>query len=206
MWWYCRGPKQVSGDLHWLRERGLHHAVAAHVQRGGRVLGVCGGLQMLGQLLADPQGFDGAAGTQPGLGWLPVHTHYAAHKQVRPGRFGFSGALGAWSVLNGLAFEGYEIHQGEVASIQSVQPSVAAVMHDSQGRALGWQQGPVLGVLAHGLLECPQVLQRLFGAAVPDLDATFDRLADLAETHFVPGSLDRLLGTAGARSLKGART
>jgi len=79
-WIILPGSKHTSGDLAWLREQGLDAAVAQHAERGGAVLGVCGGLQMLGEALIDPHGIDGNA---PGLGLLPLVTVFAEDKTVR---------------------------------------------------------------------------------------------------------------------------
>jgi adenosylcobyric acid synthase len=68
------------------------------------------------------------------------------------------------------------------------------VLHDGRGEAIGWQQGRVLGLYAHGLFEQPAVLQALFGANVPSLDSSFEGLADLIERHLDPGLVVRLLG------------
>jgi adenosylcobyric acid synthase len=78
-WIVLPGSKHTSGDLAWLRAQGLDRAVAAHAERGGAVLGICGGLQMLGEALVDPHGIDGNA---PGLGLLPLVTVFARDKAV----------------------------------------------------------------------------------------------------------------------------
>jgi adenosylcobyric acid synthase len=80
-WIVLPGSKHTSGDLAWLRAQGLDRAVAAHAARkGGAVLGICGGLQMLGEALVDPHGIDGNA---PGLGLLPLVTVFEREKTVR---------------------------------------------------------------------------------------------------------------------------
>ncbi len=79
-WIILPGSKHTSGDLAWLRAQGLDAAVARHAGQGGAVLGVCGGLQMLGEALIDPHGIDGNA---PGLGLLPLVTVFAQDKTVR---------------------------------------------------------------------------------------------------------------------------
>ncbi|MFY7942626.1 MAG: hypothetical protein ACOVOX_17115, partial [Burkholderiaceae bacterium] len=79
-WIILPGSKHTSGDLAWLRAQGLDAASARHAGRGGAVLGVCGGLQMLGEALIDPHGIDGNA---PGLGLLPLVTVFAQDKTVR---------------------------------------------------------------------------------------------------------------------------
>src|SRR5574343_1125753 len=78
-WVLLPGSKHTSSDLAWLRARGLDRAVVQHVQAGKQVLGVCGGLQMLGEALVDTHGIDGNA---PGLGLLPLVTQFAADKTV----------------------------------------------------------------------------------------------------------------------------
>lgn len=186
------GSKQVSGDLLWLRERGLDRAITEHAGSAGSVLGICGGLQMLGETLADPQGFDGAPGTLRGLGLLPLVTRYEAQKRVRPGTFTFGSTAGAWQALDGTVAKGYEIHQGTTGLVADALGAEVA-LRDASGRPIGWQFGPVLGIYAHGLFESAAVMQVLFGARAPDLDATFETLADLIENHFKPGRLDALL-------------
>ena len=85
-WIVLPGSKQVSGDLAWLRSRHLDEAIRQHAARGGPVLGVCGGLQMLGLSLDDPQGHDGeAVRGLPGLGLLPLHTRFGPGKQLVQG-------------------------------------------------------------------------------------------------------------------------
>ena len=79
-WIILPGSKHTSGDLAWLRVQGLDAAIASHAEQGGAVLGVCGGLQMLGEALIDPHGIDGNA---PGLGLLPLVTVFEADKTVR---------------------------------------------------------------------------------------------------------------------------
>jgi adenosylcobyric acid synthase len=79
-WIILPGSKHTSGDLAWLRSQGLDAAIARHAEQGGAVLGVCGGLQMLGEALIDPHGIDGNA---PGLGLLPLVTVFAEDKTVR---------------------------------------------------------------------------------------------------------------------------
>jgi adenosylcobyric acid synthase len=191
-WIVLPGSKHTSGDLAWLRAQGLDRAVAAHAERGGAVLGICGGLQMLGEALVDPHGIDGNA---PGLGLLPLVTVFAREKTVRhrAARFGeLKGELnGAWAALSGVAVAGYEIHHGQTAEHPQMAQDGQAVMPDG----LAWQnaRGNVLGIYLHGLFEDPGALHALFGAAAPTLDATFDGLADFIDTHFDAGVLAGLI-------------
>lgn len=187
-WIVLPGSKHTSGDLAWLRAQGLDRAVAAHAERGGAVLGICGGLQMLGEALVDPHGIDGNA---PGLGLLPLVTVFAREKTVRHRTARFGELHGAWAALSGVAVAGYEIHHGQTAAHPQMAYDGQAAMPDG----LAWQnaRGNVLGLYLHGLFEDPAALQALFGAAAPTLDATFDGLADFIDTHFDAGVLAGLI-------------
>lgn len=191
-WIVLPGSKQASGDLAWLRRQGLDAAVTAHAAAGGRVLGICGGVQLLGQTLADPQGHDGEAFEhREALGLLPLATRFEAAKRLVNGPLRFGAAHGAWAALAGVEARGYEIRCGRTEALAA---SARPVLFDAAGEAIGWQRGPVLGVTAHGLFEQPAVLQALFGAAVPTLDAAFDRLADAVEVHLDRRRLAHWLG------------
>jgi len=186
-WIILPGSKHTSGDLAWLRMQGLDRAIAEHAARGGAVLGVCGGLQMLGEALIDPHGIDGNG---PGLGLLPLVTVFENEKTVQRTQQVFGTLQGPWATLSGLAARGYEIHHGRTS-----QHAGMAAAHAVLPQQLGWQnaQGNVLGVYLHGLFEDPAVLQALFGARVPTLDSVFDGLADFIDTHFDKGVLDALI-------------
>jgi adenosylcobyric acid synthase len=194
-WIILPGSKNTSGDLAWLRSQGLDQAVAAHAERGGAVLGICGGLQMLGEALVDPHGIDGNA---PGLGLLPLVTVFEADKTVRHTQAMFGAVHGPWAALAGVTVRGYEIHHGQTrqhAGLAQAGELALSAMPDG----LAWQNpaGNVLGLYLHGLLEDPTALQALFDPLgtrpVPTLDAVFDGLADFITEHFEPGVLAQLL-------------
>ncbi len=189
-WIVLPGSKHTSSDLAWLRAQGLDRAIADHAEQGGAVLGICGGLQMLGEALIDTHGVDGNA---PGLGLLPLVTQFDPDKTVRRTQACFGELAGAWSALSGVAVQGYEIHHGQTAQ----HPAMAAAGDLAREvlPGLAWQnpRGNVLGCYLHGLFEDPAVLQALFGAAAPTLDAVFDGLADYLERHVAPGVLDALI-------------
>jgi adenosylcobyric acid synthase len=193
-WIVLPGSKSTASDLAWLRAQGLDRAVAEHAERGGAVLGICGGLQMLGEALIDTHGIEPAAlGNAPGLGLLPLVTVFDADKTVRRTQATFGDVHGPWSALSGVSATGYEIHHG-----QTVQHPAMAAGGDVAREVipgLGWQSaaGNVLGVYLHGLLEDPAVLRALFGVSAPTLDSVFDGLADFIGRHFEPGVLDALI-------------
>ena len=190
-WIILPGSKQTSGDLVWLRAQGLDQAITAHAGKGGAVLGICGGLQMLGEALIDPHGIDGNG---PGLGLLPLVTVFDEAKTVQHKHAVFSSVRGPWASLSGVAVQGYEIHHGQT-SPHSAMAAAGDIAYPVMPEALAWQNaaGNVLGLYLHGLFEDPGVLQALFGAATPTLDSVFEGLADYIGQHFEPGVLQSLI-------------
>jgi adenosylcobyric acid synthase len=193
-WIVLPGSKQVSGDLAWLRARRIDAAIERHARAGGSVLGVCGGLQMLGRSLHDPHGHDGEAFDEaPGIGLLPLATHFDAVKRLRAAPVRFAKPHGAWAGLANLSTHGYEIRCGRT-TLDASRETDCAMLHDAEGHPVGWQAGSVLGVYAHGLFEAPEVLHALFGAEVPTLEDAFETVADLVEEHLDAELLRRMLG------------
>jgi len=193
-WIILPGSKQVSGDLHWLRERGLDAAIARHAAQGKQVLGVCGGLQMLGHLAERSARPGRRAG--PRAGSRPAAAERAlCRAQARAGRAGalrrFAAALAGAGRHRHPA---YKIRTGITEPVDALPgAALATALRDGHGTVIGWQRGPVLGVYAHGLFESAAVMRALFGAEVVTLDASLDRLADLVDGHFEPGVLNRCL-------------
>lgn len=180
-WIILPGSKHTSSDLAWLRQQGLDQAVMSHAQSGKAVLGICGGLQMLGEALIDPHGIDGNAA---GLGLLPLVTQFALDKRVTRTACTFDAVQGPWKALSQVAVQGYEIHHGQT----DVHPAMRATGHVAREvlPGLGWQnaQGQVMGVYLHGLFENPAVLRALFGQQARTLEQVFDALADSVQQHF----------------------
>ncbi|HVT09447.1 MAG TPA: cobyric acid synthase [Polyangia bacterium] len=185
-WVILPGSKHTSSDLAWLRAVGLDEAIAAHAARGGRVLGVCGGLQMLGETLADPAGVDGDG---RGLALLPLQTTFERSKLLRHTRARFGATTGGWAALADLDFDGYEIRHGRTALIEGRTGDTLVALRNQAGEPIGWQRHNVLGLCAHGLFESAAVMTRLFGARHRPLDAVFDGLADQIDGRFPPGFL-----------------
>ena len=191
-WIILPGSKATAADLAWLRAQRLDAAIAAHAAQGGRVLGICGGLQMLGEALIDLHGVE-PEGNGPGLGLLPLVTRFESDKTVRHATRSFGDVIGPWSALASVPVSGYEIHSGRTAQ----HPAMAAqgdVAREVMA-GLAWQNlaGNVLGVYLHGLFEDAAVLRALFGAGAPSLGAVFDGLADAIERAFEPGVLAALI-------------
>lgn len=171
------GTKSTLGDMAFLRAQGWDHDVLAHARGGGRVLGVCGGFQMLGRGLHDPDGTDGPAGSADGLGLLDLDTTLADEKIVREAR--------GRCALTGTEVAGYEIHVG-----RSHGPALARPMFRLETGADGARSpnGLVEGTYLHGLFANDayrrEWLQRINGNAASSLDyaavveAALDGVAD----------------------------
>ncbi|WP_028115353.1 cobyric acid synthase [Ferrimonas senticii] len=183
------GSKSVRADLAALRVEGWDQQIAKHLRYGGKVLGICGGLQMLGQTISDPDGIEGEPGSSEGLGFLPLTTVLKPQKQLRQS----SGSLALCGQT--VAISGYEIHAG-VSDVSGPQPfrfngqADGAISADNQ----------VLGTYLHGLFDLPEAADLLLqwagqtDAAAVDLRALqqqgLDRLAQTIEQHI---DLDKLI-------------
>jgi adenosylcobyric acid synthase len=180
------GSKHVSADLAWLRERGLVEAIAAAARRGTRVLGICGGLQMLGHEIVDAGGVDGDA---VGLGLIPVKTTFERTKRLESVEVTFARLPPPWHVLSGTTVCGYEIRHGETAATNAGAEAL------SGGR--GFVHESVLGISIHGAFEQPEFVASLLGRRPSrPLEAVFDDLADLVEERLDMDELARLGGVA----------
>jgi adenosylcobyric acid synthase len=176
------GSKNVRADLDWLREQGWEPYLQRHLRYGGRLLGICGGYQMLGRRIDDPQGVEGPPGRSPGLGLLPVATTLAPRKALRQA----TGALPC-----GAAISGYEIHCGHSTPDAGATPF--ARLADGSDDGARSADGQVAGTYLHGLFDAPAACDALLAwagladAASPDRaalrEAEIDRLADCLERH-----------------------
>jgi adenosylcobyric acid synthase len=148
------GSKNTRGDLAWLQSSGWVDAIKRHVRFGGKVIGICGGYQMLGLTIADPEGLEGEAGVSGGLGLLPIETVLAAVKQLR----NVSGIL----TLNGdsVPIEGYEIHHGLTHINDNIHNTLPSLLTFDDGRHDGMMSADqqVIGCYLHGLFDKPDAL------------------------------------------------
>jgi adenosylcobyric acid synthase len=186
------GSKNVRADLEFLKAQGWAEALRRHVRYGGRVIGICGGMQMLGTRIDDPHGVERPAGFSDALGLLDLHTVLRRQKQLR----NVSGHL-----VLGPAFSGYEIHMGTSQGRALERPAATV-----EGRAEGAMSadGRVLATYVHGLFDTPAACAALLewagmkGAPGVDLDAlreaSLERLADCVEQKLETGALRTLAG------------
>ncbi|MGB5797802.1 MAG: cobyric acid synthase [Mycolicibacter algericus] len=158
------GTRATVSDLGWLRSRGLDAAIVAHAAAGKPVLGICGGFQMLGRSIRDPEGIEGAPGQVAGLGLLDVETCFGAAKVLR------------------LSDGGYEIHHGRISWGERVQDFLGGV-----------RAGAVFGTMRHGSFENDALRAEFLaeslgmepsGVSFPGArEYRLDLLADLVEQH-----------------------
>ncbi|MCW8917376.1 MAG: cobyric acid synthase [Gammaproteobacteria bacterium] len=189
------GSKNVRADLAWLRTEGWEQAMGRHLRYGGKVIGICGGYQMLGRALHDPLGLEDVAGSSTGLGLLEIETTLESEKQLRR----VSGHL----TLEGAAVTGYEIHMGVSHGAGLARP--AALLGASPEGAIS-ADGQVLGSYLHGLFDHPEACSALLRWAglrtVEPIDyfalreQGLERLADTLEAHLDLSRLEALLQTA----------
>jgi adenosylcobyric acid synthase len=182
------GSKATRGDLAALRANGWDIDIAAHHRAGGRVLGICGGYQMLGRTIADPQGIEGAPGTSEGLGLLDVQTVLTPVKQLR--------VEAAVHVASGSAISGYHMHMGETEGADRARP-FAHVAGAREGAIS--QDGRVIGTYLHGLFAADGFRRAFLGSAASpylayetSIEQTLDALAAHLEKHLNIDALLRL--------------
>jgi adenosylcobyric acid synthase len=195
------GSKSTVSDLEWLRRNGIADAIAAHAKRGGPVLGVCGGYQMLGSVIVDD--VESGRGAVPGLGLLDLEVEFAPDKVLAQVR----------GNAHGVPVSGYEIHHGRVRR-NGDEP----LLHASSGAAEGSIRGAVYGTHWHGLLETDRFRRLLLDdvaehagrtgfVTAPDTDvaairtAQLDLLADLVEQNLDLRALEDLLGAGAPEGL-----
>jgi adenosylcobyric acid synthase len=185
------GSKATIADLEALRAAGFHIDIAAHRRRGGMVLGLCGGYQMLGHTVADPGGIEGSPAAVEGLGLLDVATTLSNDKRLEP----VSG-----KTSDGASFSGYEMHMGVTEGHDRARPF--ARLADGSPEGATSADGRVIGTYVHGLFADDRQrtawLQR-FGAGPANIiyedliERTLDALAGHLAAHL---DLDRLLKLA----------
>ena len=184
------GSKSVRADLEWLRASAWPEYMEKHLRYGGKVLGICGGLQMLGRLIADPEGVEGEPGESPGLGWLDLETVLLPGKRL----CNVSGRLQP----DGARVRGYEIHVGRTRGRALERPAV--LLDDGSADGAISADGQIMATYLHGLFEetsaCAAVL-RWAGVSRPlpvdhitRREQMLDRLADTIASEC---DLDRLL-------------
>jgi adenosylcobyric acid synthase len=148
------GTKNTVGDLAWLRRTGLAEWTLARHAAGTRVIGICGGYQMMGESVADPLGVESNCGEVCGLSLLPVRTALRGEKTVRSVQA---------ATPSGIRFDAYEIHMGETERPAAATPFATLADGTPEGIRIGRDAGTYL----HGALECTEVASELLGCEIP---------------------------------------
>lgn len=176
------GSKATRADLAFLREQAWDKQIEKHLRYGGKVLGICGGFQMLGERIDDPDGLESDAGSSPGLGWLAMTTRLIAGKQLR-------NVQGVFLPAN-TAIHGYEIHNGISEGSALLRPMLQLGEGDEGAIS---DDGQVMGCYLHGLFDSAKAGNAILEWAglrserAVDYDAHrqkgLDRLADMIDQH-----------------------
>jgi adenosylcobyric acid synthase len=169
------GTKSTLGDLAFLRAQGWDHDILAHARTGGRVLGICGGYQMLGTQVWDPHGTDGLSGSAEGLGLLDVHTIMTTDKHITQ--------TSGLCALTEQPVTGYEIHLGETIGPDTANPMVILNHHPEGARSTN---GLIEGTYLHGIFANDMFRQAWLSRAGASAQT------DLAYNHAVEHALDAL--------------
>ncbi|WP_298257552.1 cobyric acid synthase [uncultured Litoreibacter sp.] len=190
------GSKSTIGDLAFLRAQGWDIDLYAHVRRGGHVMGICGGFQMLGATISDPDGIEGPAGTVAGLGLLNVETTMAASKRLAD--------VEGTHLASGAKVKGYEIHIGTTTGQDTDRPWLSI---DGKPAGAASSDGKVEGCYIHGLFNADAFrhcyLEKLGGTSQvsnysASVEDALDALADHLETHLDVETLLSLAETVNA--------
>jgi adenosylcobyric acid synthase len=184
------GSKATLADLAFLRQQGWDVDLLAHYRQGGHILGLCGGYQMLGRRIADPEGIEGEPGEAPGLGLLDIDTVLGSEKQLAE--------TSGTEIASGAPVRGYEMHLGVTTG-----PGLARPMLDLNGRSDGAisTDGRIAGCYLHGLFASDSFRQaflaRLGAGSTAHYDATIETTLDALADHLEQSlDLDALLAAA----------
>ncbi len=162
------GSKSTIEDMMWLRETGMEAKIKRHASLGKIVIGVCGGYQMLGEVIHDPEGAE-HQGSIAGMGLLPVETTFQSEKTRTRVQGMFHKVGGRLQGLTGVAFEGYEIHMGSTRRKQGSPLSFVAQMGDEgEKKADGTFRGNVYGTYIHGIFDEPKVVQEIISTILKE--------------------------------------
>ena len=146
------GTKNTMDDLRWLRESGMEAKILQHAERGGAVVGICGGYQMLGRQVSDPDGVE-SGGTLRGLGLLPHTTLFLGEKTRTQVTGTFTAGQGIFRELEGVAFSGYEIHMGVTTPESGAETILSLTDQNGAVKTDGLAAGNVWGCYIHGIFD-----------------------------------------------------
>ena len=176
------GTKSTMDDLKWMRQNGLEALVLKHAARGGAVVGICGGYQMLGRVLSDPDGVE-SGGTMAGMGLLPTETVFLGEKTRTRVSGAFRWGEGIFASLSEVPFHGYEIHMGETTYLEDAGPLSRLTCLDGAEKPDGAARGNVWGSYVHGIFDAGTFAQELVNALLTAKGLSPDAAAVDWETY-----------------------
>ena len=193
------GSKHVRGDLQWLFDNGWYKHLQQHLRYGGKVIGICGGYQMLGNWVHDPEAYESKAGSSQGLGFLNMETRLTGDKTLR----NVTGNL----LQHNIKIKGYEIHAGTTSGPATECPLFRLLAAEETGKpfldGVRSQDNLIIGTYVHGLFDQPELLDYLLDWAGLDdrnqfdyptfREAQIDRLADVVELEIPLSAILNLL-------------
>ncbi len=208
------GTKTTCADLGWLRESGFAEAIVARAGAGGRVLGICGGCQMLGRAIEDPDGAESEVVATEGLGLLPLRVRFVKEKRTAQVRAQAVGADGSW-LSSAAEVRGYEIHMGRIERLDGARGTFTILERNGEATeqvdGAASADGLVLGTMIHGVFDNPEVRRNLLerlrrargwgdsapksrpGSEGPPVDE-YDRLADVIQENVRADLLRKVVG------------
>lgn len=190
------GSKNVRSDLEFLRQRGWDDEIAKHLRYQGKVIGVCGGYQMLGELISDPEGVEGQKGVSEGLGYFAMNTVLASKKTL----INVSGLLELTDQK--AAISGYEIHAGVSTFNNDIKQSHLMTLAGEEQGVLS-DDGQIAGCYLHGLFDQPEALQLFMGwlgyeiSKAPGIEVleeqAIERVSHACQTHLDMGKIEQIV-------------
>ena len=188
------GSKNVRADLNWLRNNGWPEAIAKHLRYGGKLMGICAGLQMLGHSIHDPHAIEGEPGSSDGLGYFAYQTVLEKTKQLKR-------VQGHFIDKPSTQVTGYEIHAGQTTGMNETR---ALIQLSGQTDGTQSDDGQIIATYLHGVFDHPNACEYLLNWAGLQSQAPYDyrayqeqaidRLADTLESHLEQSAIERILG------------
>ena len=183
------GTKNTIADLLWMRQNGLEGKILRHASAGGLVFGICGGYQMLGAEVCDPDGVEAGAGKcVRGMELLPARTVFEPekHRTQITGHFGI--VQGIFAELTDVPFTGYEIHMGQTEKLGDTRD----LLHLDNGTVDGMQHGNVYGCYIHGIFDQAEVVTAVLKTILRRKGLDADQVKNIDRKQYKEEQYDKL--------------
>ncbi len=184
------GTKDTIGDMLWLRESGMEAAIKKHASRGGIVIGICGGYQILGERITDSGGSE-HRGSVRGMELLPIITEFESEKTRTRVSGTITGADGILSALNGLRIDGYEIHMGK-SRITGDSAPMCIVHENGDTKPDGVSRGNIYGTYIHGFFDNTKIPAAIISAVMKSKGLSADSISEVDMSAYKQGQYDIL--------------